>query len=146
MVLEGLRLTELCDCDVQTKKIQSRSLTWRGWRTIGPEWILLWLCELQSRQWNSPGCSYFNPLRDTHPIPLEFSCIEISSVHSHLFLGGKDGTVEVYDLDRGCLATQSWIPNLWLGHEEILQKIGVEHATPRETVHPICTDVKAHPR
>lgn len=54
----------------------------------------------------------------------------ITSLEAHpslgfVFCGGKDGTVDVYDVDRGCLAREARIPNLWLAQEEILRRSGV---------------------
>lgn len=57
--------------------------------------------------------------------------MEASPFHSFLFLGGKDGTVEVYDLDRGILAPHARVPNLWLAQEEILRRSGVQDAPSR---------------
>jgi syntaxin-binding protein 5 len=48
-----------------------------------------------------------------------------------LYIGGKDGTVDVYDLDRGILAPHARIPNLWLEQEELLRRSGVPDAPSR---------------
>ncbi|BGO90368.1 hypothetical protein NBRC10512_001797 [Rhodotorula toruloides] len=71
-------------------------------------------------------------------------CVETSASHSFLFLGCKDGTVDVYDIDRGILAPHARIPNLWLVQEEILRRSGVPDAPSRRHI-PVCTDIKAHP-
>ncbi|KAL8291471.1 hypothetical protein RQP46_002449 [Phenoliferia psychrophenolica] len=72
------------------------------------------------------------------------TCIETSASHSFIFLGGKDGTVDVFDLDRGVLAAGARVPNLWLAQEEILRRSGVQDAPNRRHI-PVCTDIKAHP-
>ncbi len=46
-------------------------------------------------------------------------CIEVSSAHSHMFLGLRDGTVDAFDLERMCHAPYR-VPNLWWEEEEIL--------------------------
>ncbi|BGP30846.1 Lethal(2) giant larvae sro7 [Rhodotorula toruloides] len=71
------------------------------------------------------------------------TCVETSASHSFLFLGCKDGTVDVYDIDRGILAPHARIPNLWLVQEEILRRSGVPDAPSRRHI-PVCTDIKAH--
>lgn len=58
-------------------------------------------------------------------------CIETSAAHSFLLIGGKDGTVDAYDLDRGILAPHARIPNLWLEQEELLRRSGVPDAPSR---------------
>jgi syntaxin-binding protein 5 len=58
-------------------------------------------------------------------------CIETTPSHSHLFLGGKDGTVDLYDIDRGVLSPHARIPNLWLAQEEILRRSGAHNAPSR---------------
>lgn len=58
-------------------------------------------------------------------------CIETSPHHSHLLLGGRDGTVEVFDVERGCLSPTARIPNLWLAQEEILRRSGIQDAPSR---------------
>ncbi|GEM06712.1 WD40 containing SNARE-dependent exocytosis protein [Rhodotorula toruloides] len=72
------------------------------------------------------------------------TCVETSASHSFFFLGCKDGTVDVYDIDRGVLAPHARIPNLWLVQEEILRRSGVPDAPSRRHI-PVCTDIKAHP-
>lgn len=72
------------------------------------------------------------------------TCIEASPSIPFLFLGGKDGTVDVFDLDRGVLAPHARIPNLWLAQEEILRRSGVPDAPSRRHI-PVCYDVKCHP-
>ncbi|GAA6050920.1 hypothetical protein JCM3770_002538 [Rhodotorula araucariae] len=72
------------------------------------------------------------------------TCLETSASHSFLFIGGKDGTVDAYDIDRGILAPHARIPNLWLAQEEILRRSGVPDAPSRRHI-PVCTDVKIHP-
>ncbi|GAA6002391.1 uncharacterized protein JCM10292_006635 [Rhodotorula paludigena] len=72
------------------------------------------------------------------------TCVEASASHSFLFLGCKDGTVDVFDIDRGSLAHHARIPNLWLAQEEILRRSGVPGAPSRRHI-PVCTDVKSHP-
>ncbi|BGP46843.1 Lethal(2) giant larvae sro7 [Rhodotorula kratochvilovae] len=72
------------------------------------------------------------------------TCLETSASHSFLFIGGKDGTVDAYDIDRGILAPHARIPNLWLAQEEILRRSGVPDAPSRRHI-PVCTDAKIHP-
>ncbi|GAA5906729.1 hypothetical protein JCM8208_006372 [Rhodotorula glutinis] len=73
------------------------------------------------------------------------TCLESSASLSFLFIGGKDGTVDLYDIDRGILAPpEARIPNLWLSQEEILRRSGVPGAPSRRHI-PVCTDVKHHP-
>lgn len=59
------------------------------------------------------------------------SCIETSASHPFLFLGGKDGSVDVFDVDRGVMASHARIPNLWLAQEELLRRSGVLDAPSR---------------
>lgn len=59
------------------------------------------------------------------------SCMESSPSLPFLFLGGKDGTVDVFDIDRGSIVTSSRIPNLWLAQEEILRRSGIQDAPSR---------------
>ncbi|KAK4050912.1 Lethal(2) giant larvae sro7 [Microbotryomycetes sp. JL221] len=73
----------------------------------------------------------------------------ITAIESHpsipfLFLAGKDGTVDVYDIDRSCLCPHARIPNLWLAQEEILRRSGIIGAPSRRHI-PFCIDVKCHP-
>ncbi|KAM0788575.1 hypothetical protein ACM66B_001699 [Microbotryomycetes sp. NB124-2] len=72
------------------------------------------------------------------------TCIETHPSHPFLFLGGKDGTVDVFDIDRSCLAPHARIPNLWLAQEEILRRSGIVDAPSRRHI-PFCIDVKCHP-
>ncbi|GAA5909875.1 hypothetical protein JCM6882_002039 [Rhodosporidiobolus microsporus] len=72
------------------------------------------------------------------------TCLESSASHSFLFIGGKDGTVDAYDIDRGVMAAQARVPNLWLAQEEILRRSGVPGAPTRRHI-PVCTDLKTHP-
>ncbi|GAA5918972.1 hypothetical protein JCM1841_002666 [Sporobolomyces salmonicolor] len=72
------------------------------------------------------------------------TCVETSASHSFLFIGGRDGTVDVFDLDRGTLASHARVPNLWLAQEEILRRSGIPDAPSRRHI-PVCTDVKTHP-
>ncbi|KAI5475669.1 WD40 containing SNARE-dependent exocytosis protein [Pseudohyphozyma bogoriensis] len=60
------------------------------------------------------------------------------------FLICVDGTVDVFDLSRGIIVSESRIPNLWLVQEEILRRSGVPGAPSRRHI-PCCTDIKAHP-
>lgn len=71
-------------------------------------------------------------------------CAEVTSGHSHLFLGLADGTVEVYDLER--LTTAPYrIPNLWWNEEEILRRSNVPNAPSRLHI-PLIIDIQTHPR
>ncbi|GAA5869181.1 hypothetical protein JCM16303_000383 [Sporobolomyces ruberrimus] len=72
------------------------------------------------------------------------TCLEASASHSFLFLGLSDGTVDIFDIDRGVLAREARIPNLWLAQEELLRRSGVPDAPSRRHI-PICTDLKSHP-
>ncbi|GAA5939650.1 uncharacterized protein JCM15063_005244 [Sporobolomyces koalae] len=72
------------------------------------------------------------------------TCLEASASHSFLFLGLADGTVEVFDIDRGVVAREARIPNLWLAQEELLRRSGVPDAPSRRHI-PICTDLKMQP-
>ncbi|GAA6012247.1 hypothetical protein JCM8202_003257 [Rhodotorula sphaerocarpa] len=72
------------------------------------------------------------------------TCIETSAAHSFLFIGGKDGTVDAYDLDRGLAAPHARIPNLWLEQEELLRRSGMPQAPSRRHI-PVCIDIKTHP-
>lgn len=71
-------------------------------------------------------------------------CAEVTSGHSHLFLGLADGTVEVYDLERFCSAPYR-IPNLWWNEEEILRRSNVPNAPSRLHI-PLIIDIQTHPR
>lgn len=69
------------------------------------------------------------PIRDvTLSMRSTITCIETSTSHPFLFLGGRDGSIDIFDIDRGCIITNSRIPNLWLGKEEILRRSGVQDA------------------
>ncbi|GAA5852720.1 hypothetical protein JCM8547_002602 [Rhodosporidiobolus lusitaniae] len=72
------------------------------------------------------------------------TCVETSASHSFLFIGGKDGTVDVFDIDRGLLAPHARVSNLWLAQEEILRRSGVPGAPGRRHI-PVVTDIKSHP-
>lgn len=72
------------------------------------------------------------------------TCLETSASHSFLFLGLADGTVDIFDIDRGVLSREVRIPNLWLAQEELLRRSGVPDAPSRRHI-PICTDLKTHP-
>ncbi|GAA5823542.1 hypothetical protein JCM5353_006298 [Sporobolomyces roseus] len=72
------------------------------------------------------------------------TCLETSASHSFLFLGLSDGTVDIFDIDRGVLSREVRIPNLWLAQEELLRRSGVPDAPSRRHI-PICTDLKSHP-
>ncbi|KAM0753508.1 hypothetical protein T439DRAFT_377696 [Meredithblackwellia eburnea MCA 4105] len=72
------------------------------------------------------------------------TCLEASASVPFLFLGGKDGTVDVFDIDRGVLAPHARVPNLWLAQEEILRRSGVQDAPSRRHI-PVCLDIKVHP-
>ncbi|GAA6001980.1 hypothetical protein JCM10207_003022 [Rhodosporidiobolus poonsookiae] len=72
------------------------------------------------------------------------TCLETSASHSFLFIGGKDGTVDAYDIDRGRMAPDARVHNLWLPQEEILRRSGLPNAPSRRHI-PVCTDVKTHP-
>ncbi|SCV67903.1 BQ2448_5514 [Microbotryum intermedium] len=85
------------------------------------------------------------PYRDSSlSLRAQITCIEASPNHPHLFLGGKDGTVDIFDIDRGVLVPTSRIPNCWVQQEEILRRSGVPDAPSRRHI-PVCTDVKTHP-
>ncbi|KDE03147.1 hypothetical protein MVLG_06342 [Microbotryum lychnidis-dioicae p1A1 Lamole] len=85
------------------------------------------------------------PYRDSSlSLRAQITCVEASPNHPHLLLGGKDGTVDVFDIDRGVLVPTSRIPNCWVQQEEILRRSGVPDAPPRRHI-PVCTDVKTHP-
>lgn len=71
-------------------------------------------------------------------------CAELSPLHSHLFLGLRDGTLDTYDLERLCSSTYR-VPNLWWEEEEILRKSGVPDAPNRRHV-PLIVDIKTHPK
>lgn len=110
------------DVAVQTRRTRSPSTTCRAWRTGSP-------C-------GTPLTSFAHPLRASfacfHLAPAltraTNSCVEPSASHSFMFLGGKDGTVEVYDIDRGCVAIEARIPNLWHTHEDIQRQSGIADA------------------
>ena len=71
-------------------------------------------------------------------------CAEVTSVHSMLFLGLTDGSVETYDLER--FSTTSFrIPNLWWNEEEILRRSQVPNA-PSRLHTPLIIDIQTHPR
>lgn len=71
-------------------------------------------------------------------------CAEVSPLHSHLFLGLRDGTIDAYDLER--LSPSPYrVPNLWWEEEEILRKSGVPDAPNRRHV-PLIIDIKTHPK
>ncbi|GAA6005260.1 hypothetical protein JCM11491_002638 [Sporobolomyces phaffii] len=72
------------------------------------------------------------------------TCLEASASHSFLFLGLADGTVDIFDIDRGVLSREARISNLWLAQEELLRRSGVPDAPSRRHI-PICTDLKSHP-
>ncbi|GAA5976856.1 hypothetical protein JCM10908_005652 [Rhodotorula pacifica] len=89
--------------------------------------------------------SHGRPTRDSSTsLRTNVTCIEASASHAFLLIGGKDGTVDVYDLDRGIIAPHARIPNLWLAQEELLRRSGVPDAPSRRHI-PVCTDVKTHP-
>lgn len=71
-------------------------------------------------------------------------CMEVTSEHSHLFLGLADGTVETYDLDRFHVSPYR-IPNLWWNEEEILRRSNVPQAPSRLHI-PLMIDIQTHPR
>lgn len=71
-------------------------------------------------------------------------CIEVSSAHSHMFLGLRDGTVDTFDLERMSHSPYR-VPNLWWEEEEILRKSGVPDAPNRRHV-PLIIDIKTHPK
>ena len=71
-------------------------------------------------------------------------CAEVTSIHSMLFLGLTDGSVEAYDLERFC-GTQYRIPNLWWNEEEILRRSQVPNA-PSRLHTPLIIDIQTHPR
>ncbi|GAA5967332.1 hypothetical protein JCM11641_000514 [Rhodosporidiobolus odoratus] len=72
------------------------------------------------------------------------TCLETCAAHSFLLLGCTDGSVDCYDLDRGALAKEARINNLWLAQEEILRRSGLPGAPSRRHI-PVCTDIKTHP-
>ncbi|GAA5898928.1 uncharacterized protein JCM6883_003474 [Sporobolomyces salmoneus] len=72
------------------------------------------------------------------------TCLEASASHAFLFLGLADGTIDIFDIDRGVLSREVRIPNLWLAQEELLRRSGVPDAPSRRHI-PICTDLKSHP-
>lgn len=39
--------------------------------------------------------------------------------------------MDVYDIDRGCLAPGARVPNCWLAQEELLRRSGVQDAPSR---------------
>ncbi|ORY72386.1 hypothetical protein BCR35DRAFT_307654 [Leucosporidium creatinivorum] len=83
------------------------------------------------------------PFRDSSlSMRSNITCLESHPLLPFLFAGGKDGTVDVYDLDRGCLAREARVPNLWYAQEEILRRSGVQ--IERRHI-PVCIDVKIHP-
>ncbi|PWZ00244.1 hypothetical protein BCV70DRAFT_200398 [Testicularia cyperi] len=72
------------------------------------------------------------------------TCIEVSSAHSHVFLGLRDGTVDTFDLERMCPSPYR-VPNLWWEEEEILRKSGVPDAPNRRHV-PLIVEICTHPK
>ncbi|GAC99090.1 WD40 containing SNARE-dependent exocytosis protein [Pseudozyma hubeiensis SY62] len=79
-----------------------------------------------------------------HTVRNKVMCIEVSSAHSHMFLGLRDGTVDAFDLDRMCPSPYR-VPNLWWEEEEILRKSGVPDAPNRRHI-PLIIDIKTHPK
>lgn len=79
-----------------------------------------------------------------HTVRNKVICIEVSSAHSHMFLGLRDGTVDTFDLERMCPSPYR-VPNLWWEEEEILRKSGVPDAPNRRHV-PLIIDIKTHPK
>ncbi|SJX63506.1 uncharacterized protein SRS1_14262 [Sporisorium reilianum f. sp. reilianum] len=79
-----------------------------------------------------------------HTVRNKVLCIEVSSAHSHMFLGLRDGTVDAFDLERMCPSPYR-VPNLWWEEEEILRKSGVPDAPNRRHV-PLIIDIKTHPK
>lgn len=79
-----------------------------------------------------------------HTVRNKVICIEVSSAHSHMFLGLRDGTVDTFDLERMCPSPYR-VPNLWWEEEEILRKSGVPDAPSRRHV-PLIIDIKTHPK
>uniref|UniRef100_V5ESS1 Lethal giant larvae (Lgl)-like C-terminal domain-containing protein n=1 Tax=Kalmanozyma brasiliensis (strain GHG001) TaxID=1365824 RepID=V5ESS1_KALBG len=79
-----------------------------------------------------------------HTVRNKVLCIEVSSAHSHMFLGLRDGTVDTYDLERMCPSPYR-VPNLWWEEEEILRNSGVPDAPNRRHV-PLIIDIKTNPK
>lgn len=72
------------------------------------------------------------------------TALHLSSSHSHLFIGFRDGTVDTFDLDR--LQTSPYrVPNCWYEEEELLRKSRVPDAPPRRHV-PLVVDMAASPK
>ncbi|GAA5943126.1 hypothetical protein JCM10213_006219 [Rhodosporidiobolus nylandii] len=89
--------------------------------------------------------SHQRPHRDSSlSLRSNVTCLEASAAHSFLFIGGKDGTVDCFDLDRGRLSPEARVPNLWLAQEEILRRSGVPGAPGRRHI-PVCTSLSTHP-
>ncbi|SPO26458.1 uncharacterized protein UTRI_04047 [Ustilago trichophora] len=79
-----------------------------------------------------------------HTVRNKVICIEVSSAHSHMFLGLRDGTVDTFDLETMSHSPYR-VPNLWWEEEEILRKSGVPDAPNRRHV-PLIIDIKTHPK
>ncbi|KAJ1582462.1 hypothetical protein NDA11_004037 [Ustilago hordei] len=79
-----------------------------------------------------------------HTVRNKVVSIEVSSAHSHMFLGLRDGTVDTFDLERMSHSPYR-VPNLWWEEEEILRKSGVPDAPNRRHV-PLIIDIKTHPK
>lgn len=85
------------------------------------------------------------PLRvGTHSARNAVLCLEVTAVHSHMFLGLADGTVDAYDLERFAPAPYR-IPNLWWNEEEAERRNGMPGAPSRLHV-PLIIDIQTHPK
>lgn len=111
-----------------TSRCQGHTLGLRPWPLGARQTCTRFLAQSAQQYYvHAPQCTMPDLFADTDV----FRCVETSASHPFLFLGGKDGTVDVFDVDRGSLATQARIPNLWLAQEEILRRSGVIDAPSR---------------
>ncbi|GAA98621.1 uncharacterized protein L969DRAFT_103974 [Mixia osmundae IAM 14324] len=73
----------------------------------------------------------------------DVTAIESTHVHSHLFIGFRDGSIDCYDLACARISGHR-ISNLWLEQEEVLRRSGVPDAPSRRHI-PVLVDIHIHP-
>ncbi|KAG5518344.1 hypothetical protein PMAC_003141 [Pneumocystis sp. 'macacae'] len=80
----------------------------------------------------------------TYSIRGYVTCVETDPCIDWLYIGFKDGTIDVWDIDRECISPYK-IPNLYTTRHEKWRKMNYDYAPPKSCLSPIVS-IRIHPR